>query len=102
MRKVLVAAIYDKVTKLTVKALAQTNSGKLITLISADIFQIERGLALAPVGLVSPIVNAAAYVLIGVTSGWPYALVTCGIWIATMLTQTYTAGMLKRYKISEG
>lgn len=38
MRKVLVSAMYDKVAMLSMKSLTETNSGKLIALISADIF----------------------------------------------------------------
>ena len=38
MRKVLVTAMYDKVALLSMKSLTETNSGKLIALISADIF----------------------------------------------------------------
>jgi ABC-type multidrug transport system fused ATPase/permease subunit len=37
-RKVLVSAMYDKVGLLSMKSLTETNSGKLITLISSDIF----------------------------------------------------------------
>ena len=85
IRKVLVAAIYDKVAKLTIKALAQTNSGKLITLISSDIFMVERGLAFAPFAFCSPIISGAGYVTIGITAGWPYAVSTALIWITTML-----------------
>lgn len=38
MRKMLVSAMYDKVSVLSMKSITETNSGKLITLISADIF----------------------------------------------------------------
>jgi ABC-type multidrug transport system fused ATPase/permease subunit len=38
MRKTLVSAMYDKVSVLSMKSLTETNSGKLIALISADIF----------------------------------------------------------------
>jgi len=37
MRKTLVAAMYQKISKLSMKSLTQTNSGKLITIISGDI-----------------------------------------------------------------
>jgi ABC-type multidrug transport system fused ATPase/permease subunit len=42
MRKTIILALYDKLAKLSLKSLADTNSGKLITLISQDIFVIER------------------------------------------------------------
>ena len=38
MRKMLTSAMFDKVSKLSMRSLAETNSGKLITLVSADIF----------------------------------------------------------------
>ena len=38
MRKVLVSAIFDKVSRISMRSLTETNSGKLITLISSDIF----------------------------------------------------------------
>ena len=38
LRRVLVGALYDKVLKLSVKGMTETNSGKLISLISADLF----------------------------------------------------------------
>ena len=98
VRKVLVVAIYDKVAKISIKSLAQTNSGKLITLISSDIFMVEKGLALAPFGLCSPIISLAGYVTIGITSGWPYAVSTAIIWITTMILQTWTSSIQKKYK----
>jgi ABC-type multidrug transport system fused ATPase/permease subunit len=38
LRKAIVSAMYDKVGKLSNKSLTETNSGKLITIISGDIF----------------------------------------------------------------
>ena len=37
MRKCLVASMYSKICKLSMKSLTQTNSGKLITLVSGEI-----------------------------------------------------------------
>lgn len=44
MRKAIISAMYDKVTLLSVKSLTETNSGKLITIISGDIFNVERAI----------------------------------------------------------
>lgn len=44
MRKAIISAMYDKVTHLSVKSLTETNSGKLITIISGDIFNVERAI----------------------------------------------------------
>jgi hypothetical protein len=43
-RKVLVTAMFNKVGKLSMRSLTRTNSGKLVTLISADILALERGM----------------------------------------------------------
>ena len=37
MRKTLIAAMYRKISKLSMKSLTQTNSGKLITIVSGEI-----------------------------------------------------------------
>ena len=84
-RKVLVAAMYDKVSKLSMRSLTETNSGKLITLVSADIFTLERPLTMAPFGLCAPFINLACYGLIWHISGWPYAVIIFGLWILMVL-----------------
>ena len=63
-RKMLISAIYDKVNKLSMRSLTETNSGRLITLVTSDIFTLERSLAMAPFGLSSPFINLACYGLI--------------------------------------
>jgi hypothetical protein len=63
VRRLLVAGLYNKVVRLSVKSMTETNSGKLVSLISADLFQIERGLSTVPVLLASPFINLLAYYL---------------------------------------
>ena len=46
MRKLLISKIYTKVGTLSMKSLVSTNSGKLISLISADLLGIERGICM--------------------------------------------------------
>ena len=70
LRRILVGALYDKVINLSVKSMTQTNSGKLISLISADLFQIERGLSFTPVVIAAPFINIFAYVVLSFTIGW--------------------------------
>ena len=70
MRKAIMLALYDKLAKLSLKSLSQTSSGKIITLISADIFVIERMMQFTPLMISVPIVNLAAYAAIWVISGW--------------------------------
>ena len=38
LRRILVGALYDKTTRLSVKGMTETNSGKLISLINGDLF----------------------------------------------------------------
>ena len=97
-RKIMVASIYDKVGKLSMRSLTQTNSGKLITLASSDIFTLERPLSMAPFALVAPLINLASYALIWHISGWQYALVIFGLWILMLLCQMTVARMQKGIK----
>lgn len=90
-RKLLIAAVFDKVSKLSMRSLTETNSGKLITLVSSDIFTLERPLSMAPFGVASPLINLACYGLIWVIAGWPYALIIFGLWILTVLCQMWTS-----------
>lgn len=91
IRKMLISAIYDKVNKLSMRSLTETNSGKLITLVSSDIFTLERSLAMLPFGLASPFINLVCYGLIWYIAGWPYAIAIFGLWILTILLQMWTA-----------
>jgi len=85
MRKLLTSAMYDKVSKLSMRSLTETNSGKLVTLVSADIFTLERPLAIAPFGIASPFINIACYLIVWQISGWEYAVIMCGLWIITFI-----------------
>ncbi len=84
MRKTLVSAMYDKVSVLSMKSLTETNSGKLITLISADIFQVERAVTMTPYILACPFVLILTLFYIGMGSGWEYAGYTLAIWLLTI------------------
>ena len=64
IRKILSQAVYDKVGRMSMRSLTETNSGKLITLTSGDIMQLERPLTLAPYFLASPFINLFCYILI--------------------------------------
>ena len=97
-RKLLCSAMYDKVGKLSMRSLTETNSGKLITLVSADIFTLERSFSMAPFVLCFPFINLACYGLIWHISGWPYAVTIFGLWIIMMLCQMWTARLQKSIK----
>jgi len=70
LRRVLVTSIYDKVAKLSVKSVSSVNPGKLISLVSSDLYQVEKGLALSPVLIAAPVVNLYAFILIYTIGGW--------------------------------
>ena len=91
MRKSLISALFDKVSTLSMKSLAETNSGKLITIINSDIQQIERPLQLLPMLFSAPFVNLIAYVIIGLECGWIYSGITFVLWLIIMVCQHLTS-----------
>ena len=98
MRRTLVAALYDKVVKLSMKSMAETNSGKLISLISADLFAVERGLSFFPLLLAAPIVNFFAYVFLAKTVGIVYTFVTFSFWVILMCLQYFSSRLSNKLK----
>jgi ABC-type transport system involved in cytochrome bd biosynthesis fused ATPase/permease subunit len=88
LRKVMISAVYEKVNKLSMKSITETNSGKLITIVSGDIQSVERAMAIAPIVLAAPFINIVAYIAIWLTSGPEYALVTFIIWVIILILQT--------------
>jgi len=91
IRKTVIGALYDKITKLSIKSLTETNSGKLITIVSGDMQALERPLALIAMVIAAPFINIAAYIVMGLTAGWIYAAVTFGIWILMIICQHFAA-----------
>ena len=79
------AALYDKVVNLSMKSMTETNSGKLISLISADLFSVERGLSFFPILLAGPFINLVAYVFLAQHVGIIYTFVTFGFWLFLLL-----------------
>lgn len=102
IRKILVGALYDKIGKLSAKAVASTNSGKLITLVSADIFMIERGVAFTPLMLLSPITNIVVMLYVGFMFNWANAAIILGFYILMIILQTLSAVKQKKFKMDEG
>lgn len=87
IRRTLVAAMFRKVERLSMKSLSETSSGKLVSIISSDLFQVERGLAFTPLVVASPCVNLLAFILVGVFYSWEYTGIIFGVWILTLLMQ---------------
>ena len=85
IRKTIISAMYTKVSKLSMKSLTSTNSGKLITIVSSDMQSIERPLAVVSTVLAAPLVNLTAYIVLGLTSGWVYSIITFAIWIVMLV-----------------
>jgi len=57
LRRTLVSCLFDKAVRLSMKSITETNSGKLISLVSADLFTVERGLSFFPILVASPFLN---------------------------------------------
>ena len=101
MRKVLITGMYEKVTKLSMKSLTETNSGKLITIANGDIQAIERNLTLAPMVISAPLTNLVAYIVLYFVSGWENSLITFSIWMIIMILQHISGESIKKYKMQE-
>ena len=85
MRRCLISFLFDKVTKLSVKSMTETNSGKLISMISSDLFHIERGVALYPLLFAAPFINIWAFYLIVDTVGWTAAAIVFAFQVLTTI-----------------
>ena len=101
-RKVLMAAMYDKVGRLSLKSVTETNSGKLIALISADWFAIEKAISISSNAFAAPLVNLVCYAFIAFTAGWLYALIVFGVWLVMMAMQVYAGTFPRKYRRVEG
>ena len=101
MRRTLVAVIFDKVCHLSMKSLIATNSGKLISVISADLFAAERSLAFSPMILAFPFVWGFAYLIIGLTSSWINILIIFSIWLVMLFAQFASGKCARRLKMKD-
>ena len=97
----MVAALYDKVVNLSMKSMTETISGKLISLISADLFSVERGLSFFPILLAGPIINLIAYIFLAKQVGIIYTFVTFGFWLFLMVLQYLSSKLSKKLKAIE-
>lgn len=101
MRRTLVAAMFRKVERLSMKSLSETSSGKLVSIISSDLFQVERGLAFTPLVVASPLVNLLAFGLVGFVYSWEYAAIILGVWVLTVMMQICSGGCGMKMKRRE-
>jgi ABC-type multidrug transport system fused ATPase/permease subunit len=101
-RKCLTAALYTKISRLSVRSLAETNSGKLITIVSGDLQAVTPMMGLVAMIFAAPFVNLVAFLVLGYTSGWQNAGITVGIWFVILICQHLTAAQTRKYKLAEG
>jgi ABC-type multidrug transport system fused ATPase/permease subunit len=87
IRKTLMSSLYDKLGKVSMESVIKTNSGKVITIISSDIFSIEKQLIFVPLTIISPFLNIGCFFYIGFKVGWHYGVALLGIVIIIMLFQ---------------
>jgi ABC-type multidrug transport system fused ATPase/permease subunit len=92
--------MYDKVSRLSSESLAKTNSGKLVTIISADIQAIERQMQIIPMTLSSPLINLVVYIIIGTTVSWEYSLIVFLAWVITIFLQGKATAYSKKLMVS--
>jgi ABC-type transport system involved in cytochrome bd biosynthesis fused ATPase/permease subunit len=99
VRKTLISTMYEKISSLSIKSITQTNSGKLVTIVSGDIQSIERALAVVPPVFAAPFTNLVVYIIIGYTSSWENSLICFAMWILIMILQWLAAKRQKSLKI---
>ena len=85
IRKILLQMMFNKIGKMSLPLLINTNSGKLITIISSDIFTVHEGLIFAPYALATPFINVIFYFILWYMLGWKYAILTFFMWIILIL-----------------
>ena len=98
MRKAIISSMYDKVANLSVKSLTETNSGKLITIISGDIFNVERAICVLPIAPAAPIVTFLCLFYIAYSTSISYAAITLSIWIGCLIGQSICNRFTQKYK----
>lgn len=83
---------------MTIKSLTETDSGKVISIISGDLQAIARPLCFTSIIIAAPFVNLTAYVVLALTSGVEYALITFVWWILLIIMQHYASQMTKKMR----
>jgi ABC-type multidrug transport system fused ATPase/permease subunit len=99
LRKAVVSSMYDKIGKLSSKSLTETNSGKLITIISGELFNVERAICLMPIIPAAPIIIGLALFYISRSAGWLNALYTLIIQLLCLVGQHICNKYLRKYRM---
>jgi len=87
MRRTLCAVMFDKVTSLSVESLSKTSSGKLIAMISSDLFALERQFTFAALIMVFPVCNLFTFLYVGFRFGWIPAVIVLACFIFSFVIQ---------------
>lgn len=90
--------MYDKVANLSTKSLTETNSGKLITIISGDIFMVERAICILPIVPAAPIVTFLCLFFISYSTNVGYAAIILAIWIGCIVGQLICNRFTQKFK----
>jgi len=101
MRKVIIQSMYHKISKLSTKSLTETNSGKLITIISGDMFNAERITSVLAILFACPFVVLLCLVYVTINSGIVYAGVLLAVFLFCALGQFISNIFTRRYKAKE-
>ena len=100
-RRTLIVSLYDKVLKLSMKSLTETNSGKLISLISSDLFMIEKGLSVFSYLFAVPFIYAYMSYFLYQQVGLVRMFIVLGVWAITLALQMLSGFRLKALKANE-
>jgi ABC-type multidrug transport system fused ATPase/permease subunit len=79
VRRTINYALFQKCSKISIKSLAESSSGKLINLVSADLFQVDNGLMFSGLIIAAPLLNIVVYAIIAYLYDFRYSLVVFGI-----------------------
>ena len=101
LRRTLVALLFDKVSALSMKSLMSTSTGKLITVISSDLFTTEKALAFSGLILIFIPVNLFTYILIGLLSNWTNSIIVFTVWLFMLALQFTNGRITKSLKLRE-
>lgn len=102
IRKALTAAMYTKISKLSMRSLTETNSGKLITIVSGDLQQVTGMMHLVSFLIAAPFVNLVAFIVLGTTGPWTTAVITMVIWFIILCMQHFSAQATRKYTFLMG
>jgi ATP-binding cassette subfamily C (CFTR/MRP) protein 1 len=100
IRKGIAGMIYKKALKFNQKSIAKASSGKVVTIISGELQNIERGMAQIPYLFITPINTILAFTLIGINFK-EGAAIGFGIFILLIIGQFIMSRKLMKWRYME-